>query len=220
MWHRDYILRMMAHFGQVLARMIGLKEVKQYQDALLLTDETFKQLFGFGSKFITTISTEDLLAMLKPGGVLDAEACIMMATLLKAEGEVYEEQQEDTEAIRRYYKSLQLLLEAYSVAQSTELAEYYDQIPELVQKLDEYELPTSAKIHLFHYYETTGQYAQAEDVLFDLLENNPDPALFERGEQFYRRLQAKTDNALRAGNLTRHEVDEGLAGLQEMERQE
>lgn len=219
MWHRDYILRMMAQFGQVLARMIGLKEVRQYKDVLLLTDETFKQLFGFGSKFITTIATDDLLAMLKPGGVLDAEACIMIATLLKQEGEVYEEEQENDEAIRRYYKSLQLLLEAYRVAPGTELKEYYDQIPELLEKLEEYDLPIAAKKHLLYYYETTGQYAQAEDVLFDLLENNPDPAIIEQGEKFYLRLQEKTDFMLQAGNLMRHEVDEGLARLREMERQ-
>ncbi|HEV2660598.1 MAG TPA: DUF6483 family protein, partial [Ktedonobacteraceae bacterium] len=66
---------------------------------------------------------------------------------------------------------------------------------------------------LFAYYELSGQYARAEDTLFDLLETGNNREMVESGRAFYTRLLAKSDADLQAGNLARDEVDEGLAQL-------
>jgi len=62
------------------------------QGALSLRDELFKQSVGMGAGFIHAVSEETLLAMLTVLGVLDLEKALLIAKLLKAEGDIYEEQ--------------------------------------------------------------------------------------------------------------------------------
>jgi hypothetical protein len=51
----------------------------------------------------------------------------------------------------------------------------------------------------------------AENVLFDILAATPE--FSTEGLQFYRRLLTKSDEDLRAGNLPREEILEGIAEL-------
>jgi Flp pilus assembly protein TadD len=70
---------------------------------------------------------------------------------------------------------------------------------------------------IFRYYEKTGRYAQAEDVLFEMLEANPsDSDLRASGAAFYARLKKKSPTDLAVGNLSRDEVEEGLEKLKSM----
>jgi hypothetical protein len=63
-------------------------------------------------------------------------------------------------------------------------------------------------------YMRSGEYAKAEDVLFDALDCFPlDPAVVERGLTMYEQLATLNDSDLAAGNLPREEVAAGLAEL-------
>ena len=64
MTQKDYILRITEVVGRALAQIIYHKEIQDYQGALSLIDELFKQTVGAGSGFIHAISEETLLAML------------------------------------------------------------------------------------------------------------------------------------------------------------
>ena len=63
------------------------------------------------------------------------------------------------------------------------------------------------------YYEQQGAYAAAEDVLFDMLEDDDSDAARATGREFYSRMLSLTDDELEAGELPRDEVTEGLARL-------
>jgi hypothetical protein len=145
------------------------------------------------------------------------EACLWAATLLKAEGEIYEDMGNAKESYYRYLKSLHLLLEVLLHEYIDSDSDFYMAAKDLLKKLEDYELPGSTKEKVFAYYEHIGQYAKAEDTLFEMLEDDgADNALVERGQAFYTRLLTKSSSDLMAGNFSREEVQEGLAQLREL----
>lgn len=218
MINKDYILRLAEKFGRALAIILHLREFNQYEEALIYIDDLFLKTVGLTSSFINSLSEEMVLKTFSPTGTLNVDACLWTATLLKAEGDIYEDQGNSTESYYRYVKALHVLLAVLLQEHIGEDSELYVQSKELLQKLEDYELPAPTKKLLFAYYEHTGNYAKAEDTLFDLLEANPaDPELIERGRAFYIRLLAKSNMDLMAGNLSRDEVEEGLAQLRQRE---
>ncbi len=214
MINKDYILRMAEKIGRSLAIILGLRKYNQHEEALIYIDDTLLRTVGLTSRFINSISDEMLVTTISPLGVLNIDACLWIAALLKAEGDIYEEDlDKSNESYYRYQKSLYLFLTAILDEHIPSDADLYKDIEQLLQKLDDYELPLPLKSKLFAYYELSGQYAKAEDTLFDLLETGNNREIVESGRAFYTRLLAKSDADLQAGNLGREEVDEGLEQL-------
>jgi hypothetical protein len=215
MINKDYILRMAEKIGRSLAIILGLRKYNQHEEALIYIDDTLLRTVGLTSRFINSISDEMLVTTISPIGVLNIEACLWIAALLKAEGDIYEEElDKSNESYYHYQKSLYLFLAAVLHEHIPTDADLYKDIEQLLQKLDDYELPSPLKSKLFAYYELSGQYARAEDTLFDLLETGNNREMVESGRAFYTRLLTKSDTDLQAGNLGREEVDEGLALLE------
>jgi hypothetical protein len=217
MINKDYILRMAERMGRALAIVLGLRQANRYEEALIYIDDLFLQTAGLTSSFINSVPEQTLLQMLSPLGELNIDKCLWVAALLKAEGEIYEEQGHMHESYYRYVKSLRLFLEVQLHERTLITSHFYVDTEELLHKLEEYELPNSIKSKLFPYYELVGRYAKAEDTLFDLLEtDHADRELVQEGIAFYQRLQGKSDFDLKAGNLSRDEVQEGLAQLKQL----
>ena len=120
-----------------------------------------------------------------------------------------------------YLKACNLFLEALHDKSQRKEIEYIPEVEELLGKLEDYELPARTHQLLFWYFDYTGRYAKAEDMLFESLEEEaseePDEAekaaLLEKGEAFYARLLGKGDEELEAGNFSQAEIEEGLARL-------
>ncbi len=217
MVNRDYILRLAEQIGRELAIVLHLRKRNQYEDALITIDDLLFHKVGLTSGFINSLSEEMLVRALSPLDQLNVEACIWIASLLKAEGEIYDAKKDSNASYYRYMKALYLFIEALQREYFPEDSAFYLDIKELIDKLAAYELPASIQIQLFHYYERIGLYAQAENVLFDRLEAaSPPHSLIEQGCAFYERLLKKSDFDLGAGNLSREEIYEGLAQLQNM----
>src|SRR5438445_10172636 len=177
MTQRDYIIRMFEEMSRVIAQIVYQREIKDYQASHELIDEQFKQTLGMGSGFILSLPDETLLSMLTSLGVLNLEKCWLVALLLKAEGDLYTDEQDESKSYYSYLKACNLFLEAlYNQHHLRELEEV-EEIEELLPKLEEYALPLRTQQLLFWYFEFTGRYGQAEDMLFDILETEPDPAL-------------------------------------------
>ena len=149
---KDYILRVAEDVGRALAQIIYHKDMRDYQGALSLIDEVFKQTIGAGSGFIHAVSEETLLAMLTILGVLDIEKALLIAKLLKAEGDIYEEQGNPDAAYESYLISLNLFLEI--VLRDDHLHDLHvsPEIEDLLGKLDAYELPQRTKRRLLQLY--------------------------------------------------------------------
>lgn len=222
MAQRDYILRMFEEMSRAIAQIIYQRQMKDYQAAHDLIDEQFKQALGLGKDFILSLSDETLLSMLTTLDLLNVEKCWLVATLLKAEGDLAEDEQDENRSAYCYLKACNLFLEAlYNQNQNKDI-ERIEEIEELWQKLEDYELPLRTRQMFFWYFEYTGRYGKAEDMLFDILETGVDDRLecleaaeemLEKAEAFYARLLGKSDTALETGNFSRAEIGESLTRL-------
>jgi len=215
MINKDYILRLAEQLGRTLAILLRLRERNQHEEALIYIDDLFLKYLGLTSRLINSLSEEKLLQTLSPMGAVNIHACLWAAVLLKGEGDIYEAQENSTESYYRYRKALSLLLATLLHDPTIAEADLYINVDELLGKLEEYELPLPLKQQLFAYYELLGNYAKAEDTLFDALEDDEhNSTLIQLGEAFYQRLLTKSNADLAAGNLSRQEVHEGIAQLQ------
>jgi hypothetical protein len=116
--------------------------------------------------------------------------------------------------------ALDLFLEVHDAYDAPELAERRAAMERMINRLEEYRLPPDALQRLLPYYERAGRYADAEDVLYELLAETraQGEAAFrsaaDAGDALYRRLLARTDAQLEAGGLPREEVEEGWRTLE------
>ena len=212
MYQRDYLLRMVEMLGQVLAKVLGQKDLKSTEEALLDIDRAGKMFIGLDSVMVSSFSDEDLIALLHSGGALDTNKCLAVAELQYAEGQVLELRQDDNEYRLQYQRSLHFFLEAVTQDRDISAGSYDEKINILLSKLHDIILPPAVLNKLFRYYEQQGAYAKAEDVLFELMDTNPVKTI-DDGIVFYKRLLCKTDDELERGNLPRNEVEEGLREL-------
>ena len=152
MLQNDYILRVAEDFDRAFAQIIYHQDMRDYQGALSLIDEICKQTVGTASGFIHAISEETLLAMLTVLGVLEVEKALLIAKLLKAEGDIYEEQGDPDAAYESYLISLNLLLEI--VLRDDHLHDLHvsPEIEDLLGKLDAYQLPQRTRRRLLQLY--------------------------------------------------------------------
>jgi tetratricopeptide (TPR) repeat protein len=217
MAQRDYILRLAEAVGRALAQVLYHREIKDYQGALNLIDEQLKQTVGMGLGFIHSVSDETLLSLLTSLGELNVDKAYMVATLLKAEGDVYTDQGNPDEAYYSYLKSLNLFLEIVLLDNNLRNTGGFPEVEHLLSYLEEYELPTDTKRLLFRYYAQTGRSSQAQAMLQEALQADPtDDELIEQGIDFYQRLKRKGDSALLADNFTREKVEAALARLMKL----
>jgi hypothetical protein len=100
--------------------------------------------------------------------------------------------------------------------ESNALLEYVPGIEQLVEQLKPHSMPARTHAALMIYFEQQGQFAKAEDALFDLLEGSSESDRtdsLEMGFGLYQRLRVLSDAALAEGGLPRAEVEAGLAEL-------
>jgi tetratricopeptide (TPR) repeat protein len=217
MVNKDYILRIAERLGRELSILLGLRQRDKHEEALIYIDDLLLNMVGLTSRFINSLSEETLLQTLSPLGILNINSCLWIAAMMRAEGEIYTDQQHESEAYYRYVKALHLYLAAIKQEPGIMDTEIPQQLEDLLLKLANYDLPSTTQTLLFTYYEYIGHYGKAEDTLFDLLETAPsDHALRNLGLAFYQRLQHKSLQDLTTGNLSREEVEEGLSKLQHL----
>ena len=210
----DYILRIAEQVGRALAQILYQEQRQDYQGALDFINEQYKQTLGMGAGFIHSAPEETLLAMLTSLGELNAEKCWLLATLLKAEGEIYQLQENENDSYYSFLKALNLYLEVLSVDNSFDHIDQVAEIEGLTHKLADYDLPQHTQEMLFRYFERTGRFSQAEDTLDEMLAEHPgNHGIVVKGIAFYHRLQQKSDSMLRSGNLSRDAVEDGLSRL-------
>ena len=150
---KDYILRIAEDVGRALAQIIYHQKIQDYEGALSLIDDLFKQTVGMGSGFIHAASEETLLAMLTLLGVLNLEKALMVATLLKAEGDVFADQGNPDAAYYSYLKSLNLFLEIVLRDDHLHDLRITPEVEDLLDKLEAYELPLNTRYLVLRYYE-------------------------------------------------------------------
>lgn len=220
MMKQDYILRLIEEFGQAWALVVARLRAGRYTEALEGVDEAARRHVGLSLRLIEGMSSADLLGMLRVGDTLDRGRCVLLAELLRKQGEILELQGRPGDATSARLKALDLYLEVHDAYDASELAERRAAMERMIGRLEEYRLPPAALSRLLPYYERARRYADAEDVLYELLAETraQGEAAFasaaDAGDAYYRRLLARTDAELEAGGLPRDEVEEGRRTLE------
>jgi hypothetical protein len=217
MIRRDYILRMIEEFMQVLSRLASLKRGQLWRDANDVLDTEFKRLVSAGAEAVSQMSETELLANLIKGEPTQAvhHKALLLTTLLKEAGDVAVAQNHVAKSRACYLKGLNLLLETMTREEAAAVPAFVPRIEGLVSALQESPLPLNTQARLMQHYERLGDFGKAEDALFAMLEADPNEArLLEFGIGFYQRLKNQSDASLSAGNLPREELDAGLAQLE------
>src|SRR5258708_3582741 len=158
-----------------------------------LADEALVDLFLFNKQF-------------------DAAKCYMAGRLLEEQAEIFAAQGRIESAHKSFQKAYVLLMEALIHEGSLRSEENIVLIDALASKRGDDWGAHSRSRRLFHYFDSIGNYARAEDALFEF-KTVGDPEWRSEAEHFYERLLSQSDDALARGGLPRDEV---LAGLGEI----
>jgi len=214
---RDYLLRMIHQLGLVLAAVLKLNKEKRYDDALHEIHLSSRQLLGMDIGLLVSLSDDAVIRLLSLGDRFDAEKCIVAAELLRIVGEVKAQQGDETASFHCRTTSLSLFLELLAHETGTLPKEYFDFTEGLIPQVSSYELPLTLRMKMVRYYEYTGRFDLAENILFEIVESEPRYA--SEGVRFYTRLQSKSDEELRKGQLPRNEVEMGKRSLEQRLKQ-
>lgn len=211
MYKRDYILLMVEQLGRFLNRLLFLKETERYETAYIEIDQFCRTLFALSTDEIMGLPDADLVAMHRRGD-RDAEKWLALAQVLKDSGEMLDRSGELARGEERFRRALLIFLLVAVPDGKILLPELIDRIDKLVDLFSFDQLSTEIHSRLFGYLEGRGRFADAEDLLFKMIDLDA-PDTLSLGLDFYRRLEAQPDDRLRAGNLPRHEISEGLSEL-------
>lgn len=214
MINRDYILRMIEQLARFLQRALLMKEAKEYAESITEIKKAGKIFLGLSLEAMDALSDRDLIRLWRVGDDLDAEKCALASQIFRAEGEVYEHQGDTEKAFASYAKSLSLATETINFLKEKIPSELISTVDFLAGRIESDNLPMPLQKKVFTTYATVGKFSKAEDLLFDIVKE--DPSFVQDGKQFYQRLLKRTDDELNSGNLPRDEVMESLDQLNKM----
>jgi hypothetical protein len=221
MFTRDYFMRHIEQLALAVHKILFNKELKQFEEAERLLDEACRHILGLNLRSLRALSIPDILKLLTYNEITDTGKALVMADLLKEEGELLVAQDFHYEAYISRVKALDLLLAIhrdYRDGDEHLNAELTARIHDLLHRLGKLDLPIPVKEKLLLFYEENGAYAKVEDVLFHLLEDDPGRTeTRERGISFYMRLLGKDAAELERGNFSLEEASDGLRLLRQDE---
>lgn len=206
MLQRDYFLRMAEMLASVLAKVLFNKQNNNYEEAEKEIETAAKTIVGLDLNIINILSTDDIIKLMKTTG-LYAGRCLISAELLKEYADVHELNGKASGSIK--LKSLSLYIEALLSKELPEPEKYFSKINDLIKGIPGDEVSDELSLKLIDYYEFSGQFSKAEDLIFELIEKNSSE-IIDRSVSFYKKLQHRTDDELLKGNLSREEVNDAL----------
>jgi hypothetical protein len=213
---RDYIMRMITMLTQFLTRVLVHKRAHEFPQARRELESAYKTLLGITPAIMLQFSDEQLAEMFGNDEDVKVMKCYILGSLMKEEGEILRLEGNTDKSDQMFLSSLSLLLTAFVSAKNEAETGHMDKIDQLRVGLTGAELPAHVKEKLLTYYELTGKYGKAENVLFELIDI--DPSWMAQGLLFYERLLKRSDDELTAGGLTRVEVGQGIEELKRYDK--
>lgn len=203
----------------MLSRIRRRIAAREYDEAGEDLDRAFLDLMGKGADAVSQLSETELLAHLtlnEPTHVVRQKS-LMLIALLQEAGQFHIAEHREEQGHACLLKALDLSLALQLQDTDFEFPEFVPKVEMLHEQLREVPLPLRTQAALWRHYERIGAYSKAEDVLYSLLEAEPNnAALISEAKLFYERLLRQSDKALEAGNLPREEVASALSELREL----
>jgi tetratricopeptide (TPR) repeat protein len=204
-------MRQIEQVGQMLAAIMGLAKGGRGDEALGRFDEAYQPLVGVGSRVVAALDDGQLVDLLTSGANPDMRRVALALDLLKAEADLYGEAGRAGEAARRYRRAVAL---AGCLAARSERLLDHELAGELLERAAGLELSAAQRLAAARVLEALGRYADAEDALFELIDERPgDPEPVGQAIAFCQRLRPLEPERLAAGGLTPAEVNDTLAEL-------
>jgi len=219
---RDYILRIIEQFGEVLTHVLNLRRGGSVLEARQYINASIGRLIGIEPDDVETRSSADLATEIR-GRLqrhhqqqLVSDQIVVLAGLLHESAHIHEDAGDPEAARADRLKALELYLEVLTVDEPgcvpAEAA-----IDTILTEISE-DPPVPVMQRLVIAYEHAGRFDDAEDWIFHLLDAAPDdPSILSSGIAFYERLLTLDDVTLAAGNLPTNEALASLAELLERE---
>lgn len=205
----DYSKKMAEEFTSLIKKLEELN--KNNEDPFSEIDGAYKKFLGVSSNFVNSISIIDLIKLLETNMVPDGNKLTVAAKLLLEEGKISEKNNNITDAFYKYEKAFSLMYVVFYNNFECILNGYEKIGEEVTSLLTEYELDEKTTFKVFNYYSITGNYAKADEYIFELVTNFSDKAKYKNEAiNFYNNLLSKNDEELKKGNLSRNEVKESL----------
>lgn len=208
----DLLQRTVEQIARTLAWLAGrVHDVEATGEVRGRLEDAYRDHLGVAGDTIRRLSTDQLLGVLSAAGALDGDRSFVVAALLELDAEIPDPDDARRAALRM--RALELYAEAGAVRVGQ--VDLPERVRRLRSALRDYQLPSGAYARLVRYLEADGRLAEAEDLLFEWLEDaGATRIVVAEGRAFYERLLAREDAALEAGQLPRAEVREGIAAFE------
>jgi hypothetical protein len=192
MLSEDYVIRMIQLAVAALLKILGLRKLGLYDDALVAVDLGLEQLLGLRASRVKSLDDERLYYLLtqndRPqpgnpeatGGRLDTRRLALVSELFEVEGDIYADQGRGSESQQDYARALRYAIEVYFQERDQAPAEdesytlepgeegpgsIETQVIALLLKVRPEALGADTLWPMAGYYEDTGQYSRAEAIL-------------------------------------------------------
>jgi hypothetical protein len=221
MIQRDYIMRMIEQFGQFVTALVHLRETGKLEEARAVIDQAMIGLVGTDLRSASEQPVERLIATVRFATRMyattsaSAQQLNLLGRLLREAAQVLDLQNDDETATKVRFQAMEVHSTVLLVDDpaSSESAAALDA---LVTDLQDYEFPSPLKRRLWTIHAARGEYARAEDWLFDILDEQPASAdLLAEAIGFYEQLAAMDEDVLQAGGISRDEARISLAELRQ-----
>lgn len=211
MFRRDYLVRLIEDMTQMIAKVFSLKQERKHTEALWELDELFKRQFRLNSELLRSLSAADIEQLFRNHGYLEADKLQTATRLLEEEASLLLELEREEEAIMLYIKVFQLYLKSALQGADMKLIGLEERIGMVKEQLKAYALPETTQRDYYAYAEQQGMYAEAENMLYQLLDNGY--MEYDEATSFYERLLLKLPEDLARGGLPLEEAHEGIDEL-------
>lgn len=204
---------MIETLAKVIERLLGLKNGNKTEEGFLEIDRVTREYFGLDRKFIDSLSDTQLIKMISISETLIAPNCYMLGVLFKEESDLYKLQNNEEKSLEMNERSLYFFVEGLKNYDVLIEPDHLKNMETVVERLNDKDINIDTEESLFFYYQYRGQFDEAENLIFDLIDY--DSKYLNDGIKFYERLLEKPDEVLEKGNLPRNEVLESLQHLRE-----
>ncbi len=207
----DYFMRMINQMLAVLTKIIGLKDVGQYQEAQQIVNQSLEQLLGMPSGLLKQMDDSSVMNILTTQGELVSDRLYMVANLYELEGSLLTDQNRIPEANLDYLRALTFYLEIALKGENQYSRKLNDKIEHLQLTLSDRDLSVETYYRLFDYYEKLGRYNLVDNQISNLLLTHDDQSVILPGFiTYYEELLEKNDQELSAGGISRVRVQTQL----------
>jgi hypothetical protein len=155
MIQKDYLERAIESFAQIVAFIIGRTKAGEHEDAQVGLQEAAERYIGFSLGTLDSFSFEGLRSLLRVGGSLDVQRCLMLADLRVLEARLREAEGFGELALRSYSVALRLYMEA-AEDRGFAVLEGHGELAEIAAShLRSHELGPEVQFALSHYLAST-----------------------------------------------------------------